>query len=139
VGAVRIHGELPERLHAYATPAAGPLSFDVRLLDDTGAVVASIDGFTLRAVPAGDVVEAFEPVRVPAPAVRAPLTGGVLVLGDGGAEVRDALTAAGVTAWHGEPGGVVSHVVHLAGPHPGDLHQALAFLQAWQRRSALAS
>jgi polyketide synthase PksJ len=135
VGAVRIHGELPERLHAYATPASGPLSFDVRLLDDAGTVVATIDGFTLRAVPAGDVVEAFEPIRLPAPAVRSPLAGDVLVLGAGGAEVCEALTAAGITARPGEPGVAdtgVSHVVHLSGAHPDDLHQALAFLRAWQ-------
>ncbi|MGO4425046.1 polyketide synthase dehydratase domain-containing protein, partial [Streptomyces sp. MCAF7] len=70
VESVRIYDALPQRLHAYATPAAGPLRFDVVLLDEAGAVVAAIDGFTLRAVPAGDAVLAFEPVRRPAAPAR---------------------------------------------------------------------
>ncbi|QWF85158.1 D-alanine--poly(phosphoribitol) ligase subunit 1 [Amycolatopsis sp. CA-230715] len=146
VGSVKIYGALPEKLHAYATSTSEPLSFDVLLLDEAGVVAASIDRFTLRAVPAQDAVSAFEPIRQPAPAVRRELAGTVLVLDAGarGGAVCDALASVGVTVQRMEPGaslqlGAVAgpfHVVHLADEHAAvtdGFQQALTFLQAWQR------
>ncbi|WP_341720553.1 amino acid adenylation domain-containing protein [Micromonospora sp. FIMYZ51] len=109
LGAVRIFGELPQRLHAHARPAARPtaagtLCFDVALLDPSGEVLVTIDAFTLRvaatAETAGDTVAAYEPYWQPAPAAPRPLTGAAIVLGaaDEGRAVTAALTAAGLSA-----------------------------------------
>ncbi|MBE9498210.1 polyketide synthase dehydratase domain-containing protein [Streptomyces sp. GKU 257-1] len=63
LGSVRLHAALPQQLFAHATPAAGPraagtLCFDVALLDRTGAVVATLDAFTLRELPRTDAAGA---------------------------------------------------------------------------------
>ncbi|MFJ9773636.1 amino acid adenylation domain-containing protein [Kitasatospora sp. NPDC101157] len=167
LGAVRLYADLPEQVHAYATPSARPvpagtLCFDVALLDGTGEVVASIDAFTLRAVPAapaggatGDTVHAFEPLWRPAPTAAREPAGTVLVLDAGtrGEAVAAALTETGADARvlalgtgfdadatvRALPAGPVD-VVHLADEDAGTasavehgFHGALAFLQAWQR------
>ncbi|MER7794330.1 amino acid adenylation domain-containing protein, partial [Streptomyces sp. NPDC097640] len=160
LGTVRRYARLPEHVYAYATPstrpaAPGTLCFDVALLDRAGEVVAAIESFTLRAVPDGDAVTAFEPLWQPAPSARRELDGTVLVLdaGSSGHAVSAALTAAGMAPQRielgagfdpdaavraGQPDPV--HVVHLAGEdaRPGSavehgFHAAAAFLQAWQR------
>ncbi|WP_316524147.1 non-ribosomal peptide synthetase [Kitasatospora brasiliensis] len=165
LGAVRLYADLPERVHAYATPSARPaptgtLCFDVALLDEAGAVLASIDTFTLRAVPAAapaasDTVHAFEPLWRPAPAAAREPAGTVLVLDAGtrGRAVAAVLTESGAEARvvalgtgfdadatvRALPAGPVD-VVHLADEDAGTasavehgFHGALAFLQAWQR------
>ncbi|WP_415943141.1 amino acid adenylation domain-containing protein [Streptomyces sp. 067-1] len=125
LGSVRLHAALPERGYAYATPArrpapAGSLAFDVALLDENGQVAATLESFTLRAVrptdatraadtastqgtgavPAADVVHAFEPVwtAAPAPHGQLPSAARVLLLYPASADAADvaaALTAAG--------------------------------------------
>ncbi|WP_256864166.1 hypothetical protein, partial [Streptomyces avermitilis] len=93
-------------------------------------MIAAIDAFTLRAVPAADTVSAYEPYWRPAPRVRRDPARTVVVLdaGSQGTELSDALTAAGVTVRRIEPSAGFDaeatvralpsgqvHVVHLAG------------------------
>ncbi|WP_373689232.1 amino acid adenylation domain-containing protein [Streptomyces sp. Rer75] len=143
LGSVRLYGELPELMYAYATPSARPatagtLCFDVALLDRAGDVVLAIESFTLRAVPAGhmvaargtaaadDAVAAFEPVREPAPLGARPWQGTVLVLdaGSHGPAVGAALTAAGATVQHIEltAGFDAGAAVRAGGQGPGPVH-----------------
>ncbi|MFG2267366.1 amino acid adenylation domain-containing protein [Streptomyces sp. NPDC048720] len=187
LGSVRLHAPLPERGYAYATPArrpapAGSLAFDVALLDQDGQVTATLESFTLRAlrpagvtpatdtapatraVPAADVVHAFEPCWRAAPAAHGqlPSHARILLLEPASAhatDVADALTATGADV-HRVPvgpgfdaqaavraaGAGPVHVVHLAGRDrttrdcvEHGFHAALAFLRAWQheRRDAL--
>ncbi|WSP77978.1 amino acid adenylation domain-containing protein [Streptomyces sp. NBC_01235] len=154
LGSVRLYAELPEQVHAYATPSARPaapgtLTFDIALLDRNGEVLATIDTFTLREVPAKgraqtttlaaasvtDTVSAYEPGWEPAP--RAPREPDATVLlldaGTEGHTVLTALTDAGADARRialGTGFGVDEalgaaraagpvHVVHLAGPDAG--------------------
>ncbi|WP_031091341.1 polyketide synthase dehydratase domain-containing protein, partial [Streptomyces sp. NRRL WC-3549] len=120
LGSVRLYAPLPERGHAYATPArrpapAGSLAFDVALTDENGQVAATLESFTLRslrpagptrdtdtapgarAVPAVDVVHAFEPVweAAPAPHGRLPAAARVLVLEPASADTAAATDVAG--------------------------------------------
>ncbi|MFG2630368.1 amino acid adenylation domain-containing protein [Streptomyces sp. NPDC048473] len=180
LGSVRLYAPLPERGYAYATPArrpapAGSLAFDVALLDENGQVAAALESFTLRAlrptdtvpapgmqaVPAVDVVHAFEPVweAAPAPHGQLPSAARVLLLDPASAEATDAtdvavaLTATGAdvrriplgsgfdaeAAVRAAGAGPV-RVVHLAGRDrtardsvEHGFHAALAFLRAWQR------
>ncbi|WP_406725044.1 amino acid adenylation domain-containing protein [Streptomyces sp. GD-15H] len=72
LGSVRLHAPLPERVYAHATPSAQPapagsLTFDVALLDEHGAAVATLTSFTLRALPTTGTVAAFAPGWQPAP------------------------------------------------------------------------
>ncbi|MGP4089842.1 amino acid adenylation domain-containing protein, partial [Streptomyces sp. KR55] len=183
LGSVRLYAPLPEQGYAYATPArrpapAGSLAFDVALLDENGQVTATLESFTLRAlrptdatratdtapapgmqaVPAVDVVHAFEPVweAAPAPHGQLPSAARVLLLDPASADATDvavALTATGAdvrriplgsgfdaeAAVRAAGAGPV-HVVHLAGRDrtardsvEHGFHAALAFLRAWQR------
>ncbi|MEV5976427.1 amino acid adenylation domain-containing protein [Streptomyces sp. NPDC052114] len=152
LGGVRLYAELPERVHAYATPSAGrtapgTLAFDIALLDLDGHVLATIDTFTLREVPARravpdavpdgvtDAVSAYEPAWEPAPRTPRGPDATVLLLDAGteGHAVATVLTDAGADAHRielgtgsdaadalraGLPQGPV-HVVHLAGPETG--------------------
>ncbi|WP_435103801.1 amino acid adenylation domain-containing protein [Arhodomonas sp. AD133] len=166
LGSVRVFAELPEALHAYATPSRQPAApdsivFDVLLVDGDGHAVAAIDAFTLRARTASEEIHAFEPTFEPAPAAAEPVQGDVLLL-DGGTEpegtaVRAALEATGVTVHTLTPGadfdaeyalervGQIAHVVHLPGAATDDdapehdWRVAMAVLQAWlnDRRGAL--
>ncbi|MFH8902660.1 amino acid adenylation domain-containing protein [Streptomyces coeruleorubidus] len=124
LGSVRLHAPLPERGYAYATPArrpapAGSLAFDVAVLDENGQVAATLESFTLRAlrpadatratetasapgtqaVPAVDVVHAFEPVweAAPAPHVQLPAAARVLLLDPASGDAADATDATEVT------------------------------------------
>ncbi|MGW7047357.1 amino acid adenylation domain-containing protein, partial [Streptomyces avermitilis] len=121
LGSVRLYAPLPERGYAYATPArrpapAGSLAFDVALLDENGQVAATLESFTLRAlrptgtaratdtapapgmqaVPAVDVVHAFEPVweAAPAPHGQLPSAARVLLLDPASADATDATDVA---------------------------------------------
>ncbi|MCF3118697.1 amino acid adenylation domain-containing protein [Streptomyces arenae] len=153
LGRVRLYAALPERVHAYATPSAGraapgTLAFDIALLDLDGHVLATIETFTLREVPAAkavkdapvadgvtDVVCAYEPVWEPAPRTPREPDATVLLLDAGteGHAIATVLTDAGADAHRielgtgsaaadalraGLPPGPV-HVVHLAGPETG--------------------
>ncbi|WP_146662854.1 SDR family oxidoreductase, partial [Enhygromyxa salina] len=160
LGAVRRYAPLPDQVHAHVRVAStgaskGVLAFDVALLDSEGGVCASIERFTLRAIPSG--VHAFERGWAPAPAdPRAALLEGAALVLDAGSE-GDALVAAlrelGLDARRvalgpklelepllaSLPAGPV-HIVHLAGDHPDTraavdqgLHAAMALVQAWQR------
>ncbi|MEU5226815.1 amino acid adenylation domain-containing protein, partial [Streptomyces toyocaensis] len=184
LGSVRLYAPLPERGYAYATPArrpapAGSLAFDVALLDENGQVAVALESFTLRAlrpadapraadtaprpgeraVPAVDVVHAFEPgwETVPAPLGGLPTAARVLLLAPADAadagDVAAALTAAGADvrrlplaggfdaeAAVRTAGAGRVHVVHLAGRDrtardsvEHGFHAALSFLRAWQR------
>ncbi|MEV6406699.1 amino acid adenylation domain-containing protein [Streptomyces bobili] len=183
LGSVRLYAPLPERGYAYATPArrpapAGSLAFDVALLDEDGQVAATLESFTLRelrptdatraadtapvpgsrAVPAVDVVHAFEPVWEAAPAPDGQLASAVRVLlldpacadaadlavalAATGADVRRVPLGSGfdADATVRAAGTGPVHVVHLAGSESTaresvehGFHAALAFLRAWQR------
>ncbi|PRD37767.1 UNVERIFIED_CONTAM: ppsE [Trichonephila clavipes] len=58
-GRVRVWGAMPARLHSWVRNAAanrgeGPVAvFDITLVDDTGRVLAEIEGFTIRRLDAG--------------------------------------------------------------------------------------
>ncbi|MFE3636183.1 amino acid adenylation domain-containing protein [Streptomyces sp. NPDC059168] len=165
LGAARLHAPLPRRVFAHARPAARPapegsLSFDVALLDEHGTAVATLESFTLRALPATVSVAAFEPGWQPAPRRRPGPAGTVLLLApaDGTAATPDeaalgaALRAAGAevrrlplgpgfdapAAVRAAGAGPI-RVLHLSAGEPdcdaaveSGFHTALAFLRAWQ-------
>ena len=172
LGAARLHAPLPRRVFAHATPAARPapegsLSFDVALLDEHGTAVATLESFTLRALPTTGTVAAFEPGWQSVPRRRPGPAGTVLLLTPAGgtaatpdaAGLGAALRAAGAevrrvplgpgfeaaAAVRAAGSGPV-RVLHLSAGEPdceaaveSGFHTALAFLRAWQleRRDAL--